>query len=76
MVDFIGTDTRYFHAIYGIQQLDAFAEDLSTVVGKKVAIGRHPTGGPKFHLSDLTANQIAKLENFYKADYKTFSRYF
>lgn len=76
MVDRLGTDTGYFHAIYDISQMDAFLDDVSNVVGQKVEAGRFQTGGPKFKRDDLTAKQIAKLERFYKQDYQVFGSYF
>ncbi|KWV92967.1 sulfotransferase family 2 domain-containing protein [Erythrobacter sp. YT30] len=76
MVDFAGADPAYYSAVYGIHQMDAFLEDVSTVVGDTVEAGRFQTGGPKLSPGELTAKQIAKLEKFYTADYEAFSRYF
>ncbi len=76
MVDFIGDDKNYFHGLYGMHQMDAFLEDVSNAVGKKMEAGRFQTGGPKFSPDDLTAKQVAKLETFYSADYSAFSQYF
>ena len=76
MVDRLGSDAGYFHAIYDISQMDAFLEDVSNVVGRKVEAGRFQTGGPKLKRDDLTAKQVAKLERFYKDDYAAFGSYF
>ncbi len=76
MVDWLGTDTGYFHAIYDISRIDAFLEDVSNVVGRTVAAGRFQTGGPKLSPGDLSSRQVAKLERYYSKDYATFGAYF
>ncbi|MEL7197128.1 MAG: sulfotransferase family 2 domain-containing protein [Pseudomonadota bacterium] len=76
MVEFLGSDPSYFHAIYDIRQMDDFVSDVSKTVGSEVKAGRHQAGGPKFSRNDLNTKQVAKLEAFYSEDYKAFSRYF
>ncbi|NQX93880.1 MAG: sulfotransferase family 2 domain-containing protein [Erythrobacter sp.] len=76
MVDFVGSDPGYFHAVYGIQQMDEFIEDVSNTVGKQVEVGRLQTGGPKISPDVLTAKQREKIENYYAADYKAYAQYF
>ena len=76
IVDWLGTDPAYFHALYDIGQIDAFLDDVSNLVGRTVEAGKFQTGGPKFKRHDLTAKQIAKLERFYKEDYAAFGSYF
>ena len=76
MVDILGPEPGYFHAIYDIGQIDAFLADASQVVGRELKAGRFQTGGPKFSPDILTAAQKAKLEKFYKRDYEVFGRFF
>lgn len=76
MVEILGADPGYFHAVYDLSRIDAFLEDVSTVLGRPVEAGRYQTGGPKLKPDILTAKQKAKLEKFYKRDYDVFGSYF
>lgn len=76
MVDILGSDPGYFHAIYDISRIDAFIEDASGVIERTLEAGRFQTGGPKLSPDILTPGQRAKLEKFYKRDYEVFSDYF
>jgi hypothetical protein len=76
MVDWIGSDPGYFHAVYDISRIDAFLEDVSNTIGHKVEAGRFQTGGPKIAPSELTARQRAKLVRYYRKDYEAFGSFF
>jgi len=76
MVHWLGPDPHYFDAVYGLHQIGEFVNDVSTVLGRDVEIGRHQTGGPKLDPGLLTAKQTAKLHKYYARDYQAFSSYF
>lgn len=72
MIDMLGEDVGFYHAIYDIRRMDEFIADVSDTVGRPLEAGRFQTGGPKIDKSELTAAQTAKLERFYKRDYEVF----
>jgi hypothetical protein len=75
MVRFLGPDPGYFHRIYGMGALDRLVADVSERTGTALTLGRSQTEGPKFAPGDLTAAQIARLETFYRRDYRVFRDY-
>lgn len=76
MVDFLGDDPDYFAQLYPMGKLDDFVRDMSERLGAELRLGRHQTGGPRFSRDQLDARRRARLEDFYRADYRAFGRYF
>lgn len=76
MVSFIGEDPDYFDRLYRMEELDQFMADMNDRMQTSLALGHKQTGGPKFDPAALSPAQIAKLKDFYAADYEIYGRYF
>lgn len=73
---FTGKDLSWFDEVYPIEEMGRCAADLSRVCGQPITIPHEQSGGPKFQLSDLPPEHLAKVIDFYAEDYALLSKFY
>lgn len=73
---FLGTDPAYYDRIFALHQIHDLVKWLEGRTGGPLVLAHEQRGGKKFHRSDLSSAQIARLQQFYAADYESLGAYF
>jgi hypothetical protein len=72
----LGRNPDYYTRIFNISEINAFTDIVNQKTGTTIELGRHQTGGPKIPASELSAEEIAFIKDFYKKDYEIYGAYF
>ncbi|KPQ05535.1 MAG: Sulfotransferase family [Rhodobacteraceae bacterium HLUCCA12] len=75
MVEYLGRDPQFYTHLYKIEATPDMQADVQRLTGSKAELKRLQTGGPKFGIDRLNAQEIARLKDFYDEDYAIFGAY-
>lgn len=75
-VDFLGSDPAFLDRIYRFSELETLAQDIRALTGTDVELPWLQKGGHRLPLPELTPAQVAKLRDFYAADYAVLGAWF
>jgi hypothetical protein len=71
-VFFLGDDAGYYDRLFQMNELEDFRAELIARTGKEFVLHREQGSGNKMKASDLSADLVQKIKDFYKVDYDTF----
>lgn len=72
----LGTDPAYFHKLYPLREIDAFAADIRARTGSEAELPHLQTVGSGETVADLSPAETARIKELYAEDYTLFGQWF
>ena len=76
MVEFLGTDPRYFHRLFRMSEMNEFEMEIKKRTGVHIEVQHAQAHGTKIPKEELSNLEIEKIKKLYKQDYNIFGQYF